>query len=259
MNDFIAWLHQQLAQRVAAPRYIQLAATIEMAIKQQVLAVKDFLPSERQMAEELALSRVTVSKAMKLLQEKALISRQQGVGTQVAMHNGYPFSLDSSFTPHGSISNEWLLRTCLPAPAHIAEALDLESNAVVTKLRRLRLLDGSPVSLETIYIPLSFLPDPEKLENSLYALWQSRNIVPEGKHFQLKAVACTEEIAGLLNVNKGTPLLHILQTSRNALGKMLEFSETLCRSDVYQFEVSHGGLKARLISPGNVVEECCCP
>lgn len=99
MNDFIAWLHQQLAQRVAAPRYIQLAATIEMAIKQQVLAVKDFLPSERQMAEELALSRVTVSKAMKLLQEKALISRQQGVGTQVAMHNGYPFSLDSSFTP----------------------------------------------------------------------------------------------------------------------------------------------------------------
>ena len=63
-----------------------------------------------------ALSRVTVSKAMKLLEEKGLISRQQGVGTRVAMRIGYSLDKDSGFTAqalrHGSsVSNRWLLRT----------------------------------------------------------------------------------------------------------------------------------------------------
>ena len=75
MTDFMAWLRGHLAQGAVAPRYIQLATAIETAIRQQVLAAEAFLPPERQMAEGLALSRVTVSKAMKLLEEKGLITR----------------------------------------------------------------------------------------------------------------------------------------------------------------------------------------
>ncbi|MGL5388560.1 MAG: GntR family transcriptional regulator [Enterobacterales bacterium] len=244
MNDFIAWLRQQFSQVTAAPRYIQLANTLEIAIKQRMLAVGDFLPPERVLAETLDLSRVTVSKAMKLLEEKALVSRQQGIGTRVAMHIGYSLNQDNGFTAQvlrsgSSVSNQWLLRTTMPAPKEVAKALELASGSIVVKLRRLRLMDGNPVSLETTYIPTRFLPDPEELEHSLYALWQSRGIVPEGRHFLLKAIACSDENASLLNVLSGSPLLRIVQTSRNAQGEVLEFSETLCRSDVYEFEV-HG-------------------
>ncbi|CAI0857854.1 GntR family transcriptional regulator [Serratia fonticola] len=242
MNDFIAWLRQQFSQAAAAPRYIQLANTLEIAIKQRVLGVGDFLPPERMLAEALDLSRVTVSKAMKLLEEQALVSRQQGIGTRVAMHIGYSLNQDNGFTAQvlrsgSSVSNQWLLRSCIKAPSEVAKALELASGSIVVKLRRLRLMDGNPVSLETTYIPTRFLPDPEELEHSLYALWKSRGIVPEGRHFLLKAVASSDENASLLNVQSGTPLLRIVQTSRNAQGEVLEFSETLCRSDVYEFEV----------------------
>ncbi|CAI1610628.1 GntR family transcriptional regulator [Serratia fonticola] len=242
MNDFIAWLRQQFSQAAAAPRYIQLANTLEIAIKQRVLGVGDFLPPERVLAEALDLSRVTVSKAMKLLEEQALVSRQQGIGTRVAMHIGYSLNQDNGFTAQvlrsgSSVSNQWLLRSCIKAPGEVAKALELASDSIVVKLRRLRLMDGNPVSLETTYIPTRFLPDPEELEHSLYALWKSRGIVPEGRHFLLKAVASSDENASLLNVQSGTPLLRIVQTSRNAQGEVLEFSETLCRSDVYEFEV----------------------
>jgi GntR family transcriptional regulator len=242
MNDFIAWLRQQFTQAAAAPRYIQLANTLEIAIKQRVLGVGDFLPPERMLAEALDLSRVTVSKAMRLLEEKALVSRQQGIGTRVAMHIGYSLNQDNGFTAQvlrsgSSVSNQWLLRSCIKAPSEVAKALELASGSIVVKLRRLRLMDGNPVSLETTYIPTRFLPDPEELEHSLYALWKSRGIVPEGRHFLLKAVASSDENASLLNVQSGTPLLRIVQTSRNAQGEVLEFSETLCRSDVYEFEV----------------------
>ncbi|HHQ6722736.1 TPA: GntR family transcriptional regulator [Serratia fonticola] len=242
MNDFIAWLRQQFSQAATAPRYIQLANTLEIAIKQRVLGVGDFLPPERVLAEALDLSRVTVSKAMKLLEEQALVSRQQGIGTRVAMHIGYSLNQDNGFTAQvlrsgSSVSNQWLLRSCIKAPSEVAKALELASGSIVVKLRRLRLMDGNPVSLETTYIPTRFLPDPEELEHSLYALWKSRGIVPEGRHFLLKAVASSDENASLLNVQSGTPLLRIVQTSRNAQGEVLEFSETLCRSDVYEFEV----------------------
>ncbi|CAI1549109.1 GntR family transcriptional regulator [Serratia fonticola] len=242
MNDFIAWLRQQFSQAAAAPRYIQLANTLEIAIKQRVLGVGDFLPPERVLAEALDLSRVTVSKVMKLLEEQALVSRQQGIGTRVAMHIGYSLNQDNGFTAQvlrsgSSVSNQWLLRSCIKAPSEVAKALELASGSIVVKLRRLRLMDGNPVSLETTYIPTRFLPDPEELEHSLYALWKSRGIVPEGRHFLLKAVASSDENASLLNVQSGTPLLRIVQTSRNAQGEVLEFSETLCRSDVYEFEV----------------------
>lgn len=243
MHEFITWLCRQLAQEAPAPRYMQLAAAIEMAIRQRTLAAGDFLPPERLMAEGLALSRVTVSKAMKMLEGKSLILRQRGVGTRVAMHIGYSCNQDGSATAQmlrngSSVSNQWLLRTRMTAPAEVAKALALEGSATVVKLRRLRLMDGSPVSLETTYIPPRFLPDPERLEHSLHALWQARGIVPEGKHFLLKAVACNSEMANLLNVHSGTPLLRIIQTSRNAQGEVLAFSETLCRSDVYEFEVN---------------------
>ncbi|OMQ23757.1 GntR family transcriptional regulator [Serratia oryzae] len=243
MSEFVTWLRQQFLLAAAAPRYIQLATTIETAIKQHVLAVDDFLPPERLIAEALDVSRVTVSKAMKLLEEKALISRQQGVGTRVAMHIGYSLNQDHGFTAQmrrngSSVSNQWLLRTRMTAPDEVARALEMANHSEVVKLRRLRLVDGNPVSLETTYIPPHFLPDPEALEHSLYALWQSRGIVPEGRHFRLKAIASTDEIADLLNVHSGMPLLRIVQTSRNGQGEVLELSETLCRSDVYEFEVN---------------------
>ncbi|WON76455.1 GntR family transcriptional regulator [Serratia sp. UGAL515B_01] len=243
MKDLTVWLQQQFLQAAAAPRYIQLATTIEVAIKQHVLEVGDFLPPERAIAQVLDVSRVTVSKAMKLLEEKALVSRQQGSGTRVAMHIGYSLNPDQGFTAQvlrsgSSVSNHWLLRIRTTAPADVAKALELEGNSVVVKLCRLRLTEGNPVSLETTYIPPHFLPDPEQLEHSLYALWQSRGIVPEGKHFLLKAVTCNEENGSLLNIHSGTPLLRIVQTSRNAQGEVLELSETLCRSDIYEFEVN---------------------
>lgn len=116
MNDFIALLRQQFSQAAAAPRYIQLANSLEIAIKQRVLGVGDFLPPERMLAEALDLSRVTVSKAMRLLEEKALVSRQQGIGTRVAMHIGYSLNQDNGFTAQvlrsgSSVSNQWLLRS----------------------------------------------------------------------------------------------------------------------------------------------------
>lgn len=48
----------------------------------------DLIPSERKLSEELGVSRVTVRKALKLLEEEHIIERIQGSGTRVAMEYG---------------------------------------------------------------------------------------------------------------------------------------------------------------------------
>lgn len=48
----------------------------------------DYIPPERKLSEELGVSRVTVRKALKILEEEHIIERIQGSGTRVALEYG---------------------------------------------------------------------------------------------------------------------------------------------------------------------------
>ncbi|KMN83552.1 GntR family transcriptional regulator [Chromobacterium alkanivorans] len=242
MSDILECLSASLQRSDATPRYLLIAGALEQAIRRHQLAEGAFLPTERLMAEKLGLSRVTISKAMAELERKRLITRQQGRGTRVAQAFRYSLNDSGGFTEQvlrsgGSVANQWLLRRRERAPAAIAGLLRLPAGADIAKLRRLRLMDGTPAALETTYIPLAYLPEPERLEHSLYQWWERHGVEIGRKHFRLASCAADQDSAALLHVQAGTPLLRILQTSLNAAEQVLEFSEVLCRSDLYEFEV----------------------
>lgn len=48
----------------------------------------ELIPSERKLSEELGVSRVTLRKALKLLEEEHIIARVQGSGTRIALEYG---------------------------------------------------------------------------------------------------------------------------------------------------------------------------
>ncbi|MBC8953010.1 MULTISPECIES: GntR family transcriptional regulator [Xenorhabdus] len=238
LNHFVDWIHEQLEKKSNSPRYIQLQKAIEMAIEKQLLAVDEFLPPERRLAERLNISRVTVSKAMQLLEEKGVIIRQQGIGTQVAKPGNSSLNQAVGFTSQiikegGTVSNYWLSRKIIPAPEDIAKKLSINTGEYIAKLRRIRLANGTPVSLENTYIPQAYLPHPELLEGSLYAHWEQQNIHLTNVHHKIKAIACHAELAILLNIAENSPLLQIHQISLNSQNDVIEFSEILCRGDIY--------------------------
>lgn len=43
-------------------------------------------------------------------------------------------------------------------------------------IKRVRLVDDIPVSLETMFIPEAFLPRPDLLDGSLYAHWLAQEL-----------------------------------------------------------------------------------
>ncbi len=244
MQELFRWVRQTLEKPSTAPRYMQLAMVLEQGINQNKALAGQFFPAERAIAQQLAISRVTVSRALSLLEDKGLIVRQQGVGTRISQHLDY--SLDdeeAGFTKlvlqtGGIAGNRWLERTTMLLPDEVASNVPALKGERVTKLRRVRLINGEPVSLETIWIPLAWLPAPEILEHSLYQYWAERGILPAKKKVRIKAIACQAETARLLNIQPGMPLLFYRQHTYNAQNGLLEYCEIYCRSDIYEIQIS---------------------
>ncbi len=68
------------------------------------------IPPERKLSEELGVSRVTVRKALKLLEEERIISRVQGSGTRVSMYYGARQGDMEIITLVASAQNEFFSR-----------------------------------------------------------------------------------------------------------------------------------------------------
>src|SRR5438309_1519818 len=96
--DSLATLLRPLDPRNSQPLYLQLQRAIREAIESRVLAADDALPAERQIAQELAVSRITVRKAIDRLVEEGLLVRRQGSGNFVASRIEKNFAKLSSFS-----------------------------------------------------------------------------------------------------------------------------------------------------------------
>ncbi|MEH0833374.1 GntR family transcriptional regulator [Pectobacterium cacticida] len=243
MRELLLWVRDQLAKASSsAPRYMQLASLLESEIGHRKLLSGQFLPAERLMAQQLGLSRVTVSRSLSLLEKKGLIVRQQGVGTRIAQRLEYVLSAgDEGFTAlvlkQGGVAGSlWVEKTIKVLPAAIAAKMSLPEAESVTYLQRVRLSNGEPVSLETTWIPRPFLPDPGELEQSLYQYWLARGITPDKKRYRFKAMACSAEIAARLDIAVAAPVLYCQLHVYNEQGELLEYSEAYCRSDVYEIQ-----------------------
>ena len=82
------------------PLYLQLQHVIQDAVRAGKLKADEALPSERDLARQLGISRVTVRKAIAGLVEKGILVQRWGSGTFIApaMHVEQALSRLSSFT-----------------------------------------------------------------------------------------------------------------------------------------------------------------
>ncbi len=241
--DLIETLKQELAGTgTSAPLYRQLRKRMRQAIESGLLQVGDALPSERDLAETLGLSRVTVRKAISGLVTEGLLSQQQGAGTFVAPRVEQALSLLTSFSEdmraRGMVPGaRWLdCGTGLANPEE-ALALDLSPGAEVSRLSRLRTANGKPMTLEHTTTPRRFLPDPGVIDDSLYEHLIKQGWRPVRALQRLHADALDADDARLLDLPAGSPALYIERRAFLETGQVIEFTRSLYRGDSYDFIV----------------------
>ncbi|PSW18072.1 GntR family transcriptional regulator [Photobacterium sanctipauli] len=240
-------MEQQLLSQVkdkldfdsSVPLYIQLKQGIEQAIVDKLLVHGSMLPSERKLSLALGVSRVTVVKALAELLEQGMVVKKQGKGTMVNLPIHYNLSgggFSAQLQQQGAVANRWLVRELVACNDELGLHLATESGETIAKIKRVRLADDVPVSIETMYIPEQFLPRPDLLEGSLYAYWREQGIEPHTQDYSLSVYEPTEEEARMLEIPHGLPLMKIILKSVDKAGRVLEYGSAICRSDYYKFD-----------------------
>jgi len=122
------------------------------------------------------------------------------------------------------------------ADDNLSQQLDVAPGTLIAKIKRVRLVDGLPVSLETMHIPERFLPRPDLLEGSLYSWWAERGIFPDEQHYSLAVHIPSREESRLLDLHDTIPLMKLILKSRNSEGEVLEFGTAYCLNNYFNFD-----------------------
>lgn len=227
------------------PLYLQLQRRIGDAIASGRLRPGDSLPPERDMATMTGLSRVTVRKAVEGLVASGQLVQKRGSGTFVAQkveRLEQALSLLTSFTEDmarrgKSVESVWLTRGLhAPAPEEVM-ALGLGAGDRVARLERVRRSDGVPLAIERASLSAQVLPEPEKVEASLYAVLQARGLRPVRAVQRISAANLGPRDAELLGVLPGAAGLRIERIGYLPDGRVVEFTRSLYRGDAYDFAV----------------------
>jgi GntR family transcriptional regulator len=225
------------------PLYLQLARHLRQLIGDGSLHPDEALPAERELAERLKVSRVTLRKALGALATEGLVDQRPRAGTFVRrVHVEQMLSVLTGFTEDMrrrglTPGSRWLDRSTAVATPEIAAALGLAPGETVARLWRVRLADNSPLALELAWVPARFLPDPMAVGGSLYAVLRALGHAPDRARQRIGATVLDRQQASLLGAPIGTPALSIERRSFLADGRPLELMRSQYRGDAYDVTV----------------------
>ena len=224
------------------PLYRQISQALARLLRERRFEANSALPSERLLATRLGVSRVTARKAIETLVAEGLIERRQGSGSYVAPRLEQTLARLTGFTEELSARgfvprSRWLKRFVGVVQAEEIVGLNLPAGTRVARLERVRLADDVPMALEHSALPLTAVPKPELVGDSLYAYLRQRDCVPVRALQHIRAVNASAAQAELLKVRLNEALLFITRFGYLADGQPVEITHTWCRNDYYDFMV----------------------
>jgi len=239
MNS-LAELLRPLDPKGSLPLYQQLQRALREAIEKRVLGPEDALPAERQIASELAISRITVRKAIEGLVDEGLLVRRQGSGNFVAARIEKNFAKLTSFSEdmrsRGRVPrSEWLRRSEGAVTPEEALTLRLSPGAAVYRFHRLRFADAAPMCLEYATVAAFCLPSIEAVGDSLYEALEAAGNRPVRALQRLRALLLNAEQAKLLHAREGDAGLLVERVGFLRDGRAVEFCQSWFRGDTYDF------------------------
>lgn len=221
------------------PLALRLRNALAASIQDGTLPSNKALPSERDLAITLGVSRSTVRTCLKELGEMGLVQTRHGAGTVVVGQIPKALSRLSGFTEDIRArglqpTSDILDRTVGPVSIDTALRTGMPLGTQVLTLVRLRRANGEALSYETVIVPIWAVGDYDGT-GSLYDRMDALGTRPRRMLQTLEAVAAPPEVATLLGVADGAPTLRIAQVGYGADGKAVEDAVSWYRGDRYKY------------------------
>lgn len=231
---------QKLDESSSLPLYQQLQRALRTAIEKRVVAPDDALPPERDLADELSVSRITVRKAIDGLVDEGLLVRRQGAGTFVCARVEKNFAKLTSFSEDMRARgrkprSQWITKSAGTVTPEESLTLRLSPGTPVYRFHRIRFADDAPMALEYATLLAACLPSVEAVDNSLYEALEKHGNRPVRALQRLRAVLFTSEQAKLLKANERDAGLLVERVGFHSDGRAVELTQSIYRGDIYDF------------------------
>jgi GntR family transcriptional regulator len=229
------------------PLYAQIKDTLRDDILDGRYPPHSRMPSESELQAMFDVSRITIRQALGDLQKEGLIFKVHGKGSFVSQPRAFQnvtslqgFAEAMSEGGH-EILNRVLTFRVVPAPDEIAARLGLAQGSGVAEIRRVRLLNRSPVSYEISFVSEALAQPLRRADlatRDIFLILENDCAVPLGSaDLAIDAVAATAEVAQALDVKKGAPLLRIERLTHDAQGVPVDFEYLYFRGDTFQYRL----------------------
>jgi GntR family transcriptional regulator len=200
------------------PLYYQLEQALRSQISSGCWQPGSLICSERELMQAAGVSRATVRQALGNLMREGLLERVHGRGTFVArpkleqeMRSVYSFA-EQIGVQGLALEDRLLQRHRVPAADDLAALLAVAPGAPLIHLKRVRSLGGTPLMLDSSYIPFHLCPGllTEPFESPLYRLLADRyDLPPVHCADVLEPVVADGAQAHLLDIEVGAPLMFL--------------------------------------------------
>lgn len=198
------------------PLYAQLVRQLMENIQSGELKPGDRLPSERELAETLNISRITARLAITDLLDNGLLYREQGRGTFIAYSKRRSIQGFTSFTEdmlsRGLKPSSKVLKNEVITLEKSDEDLKLQAGEKMIHIYRLRLADGLPVAVQSSFLPYNVFPglENEDVSTSLFQVLKKKYFIhPSWTEAEVHALPATSYEAELLEIEPNEPVLVI--------------------------------------------------
>ena len=207
---------QNLDKGSQTPLYLQLTDHLIKQIETGEIITGEKLPSERELAESLGVSRITARMAIENLLKRGLVYREQGKGTYVAQPKMQGVKGFSSFTEDAKAkglnpTSKIVRLELVDVDEGMQQALKIEPDEKVINLVRVRQVEEKPIALQSAYIPHKICPGLEKQDmknKSLFAVLREEYYIhPAWTEAIVRSELAGKGDAELLNINVGDPML----------------------------------------------------
>jgi GntR family transcriptional regulator len=226
------------------PLYRQLYHHLRQAIEDGEFEVGQKLPSERNLAADHGISRLTARRSFDILKQEGYVRAYQGKGCFVAhsasrTYDGTAVEGFNAATIRRGMTPTSRVLSCsvVPANGEVASHLHIEKSEKTVRIRRLRLSNDIPVALDTAYLPYPLCEpllgiDLEK--QSLYrSLEMKLHIRLAYANQTIRPTLGKDNDLSLLGLRAPAVVLQLQRETYSSQGQVIEFVDAVYRRDEY--------------------------
>ncbi len=240
---------ETLSKNSPTPMYFQLYNLLKTCIVDGTFPDGSRLPTEKELSDQFAISRITAKRSLDELAAEGLVERHRGKGTHVTytykqqpVHAPLTGMLQEIETM--ALNSRAILLECemMAPPRMIQEEFGLKDGKTLLYLARIRERDGLRFGYYKSWTHGVKKPRNPKIFEKTPRLAYFRNKGLEITHVKqtIRAVGAAPDAAEALGVDLGSPLLNLRRRSYNQVGKgehLIDYLEVFYHPERFQYRM----------------------